>query len=448
MCGFLLFNLVLGFHFGQREHLFVLTYFPFYLMRWLRWTQPAEYEPNKALATVCGSACALAIFVKPQFLIVPLLVELYFLQLPRRKNLFNLVRSPEFISLLSTVCLCLVLSSLIPNVQTYYSRWVPFISHGYGAFFAANPFFMLLFAAPDGPMIGNTILAGIVCITALLMGGRSSLLGSLFVWTFAGLILYVLQGRGWSYQSIPAVCGYFLLCNVMLAMIAEVLISWTGRLRPKLHWLISCMWQPDPSTKPQSSEVKHRIATVVFLIYAALLMPVSTLLVHDSSATATTFKTLDDIIASQTQPDDKVVILHTLMPNAHQAQLRLDRDPGCRYIWCFPLRMTDYLKKTDKTRERALTEEPRIVAEIVEDVRKSKPTLIAIEAFSPDGTKWTLLQALANHRFFQRALTDYEPIGGCNKFAVWKIKTDASINNLKSHDPSKMQLKTRVDNHE
>ena len=444
LCGFALFNLVLGFHFGQREHIFVLTYFPIYLIRWLRWTQPDEYKPNRTLATICGSACAVAIFVKPQFLIVPVLVELYFSQLPLRKNLWRLVRAPEFTSLMATLCACLLLSAFIPNVQAYYSRWVPFISHGYGAFFAANPFFMLLFAAPDGQMVGNTILAGLVCIAALLVSGRSILLGSLFVWTVAGLLLYVVQGRGWSYQSIPAVCGYFLLCSVMLTIIAELLISCVVHIRPSLHWLKPRNWQTDPSSEPQSSVEKHKIATVVFLTYAVLLMPVSTLLVHNSSATATTFQTLDDLIASQTQPKDKVVILHTLMPNAHQAQLRLDRDPGCRYIWCFPLRMTEYLKKSDTTRERALTEEPRIVSEIVEDIRKSKPTLIAVEAFSPDGTKWTLLQSLANHHFFERALTDYEPIGGCNKFAVWKLRTNSPISN----SPSSTQLKTRVDNNE
>lgn len=449
VCGFLLFNLILGFHFGQREHFFILTYFPIFLIRWLRWTQPGGYKPNQMLAIICGSACALAVFVKPQFLIIVLLLELYFSQTPQQNKPWHVLKAAEFISMLATLCVCLAVSSFIPNVQTYYSRWVPFVSQGYAAFFAPNPFFMLLFAAPDGQMMGNTILAGVVCIVAFFLSGRSVLLGSLFVWTVAGALLYVLQGRGWSYQSIPAICGYFLLCTGMLVMVAERLISGIAKMRSSLQCLSPRMWCPDPSVDTptsESNEIKSRIATVIFLAYALLLMPISTFLVHNSAATATTFKTLDGTIARQTEPRDKVVILHTLIPNAHQAQLLLDRDPGCRYIWCFPLRMTDYLKKTYSTREKGLTEEPRIVSEIIEDIRKSKPKLIAIEAFSPDGAKWTLLDTLAGYHFFARALSNYEPIGGCNKFAVWKLKTNMTPD-LATSEASKSSG-TRIDNHE
>lgn len=432
MCGFLLFNLILGFHFGQREHIFVLTFFPIYLMRWLRWTSPSAQigtvskDVNKWLAIVCGSACAVAIFVKPQFLILPVLLELYFSQTPMHQKRWHVLKAPEILSLAATLLFCLGISSFIPNVQTYYSRWVPFISEGYGAFYASNPFFMLLFAAPDGQMLGNTTLAAFVCFLVLCFSSRSVLLGSLLVWVVAGLLLYLIQGRGWSYQSIPAICGYFLMTNVIIAKAAELLISRFVQLRPGLRFLSPRLWSVDPSI---SSETRSKVATIVFLTYALLLMPVSTLLVHNSSATATTFKTLDGIIASQTEPRDKVVILHTLTPNAHQAQLRLDREPACRYIWCFPLRMTTYLKKSNRTHEKALKEEPRIVSEIIEDIRKSKPKLIAIEACPVDWSGWTLYKTLMDYAFIRRALNNYEPIGGCNKFAIWKIRSNTEIEN-------------------
>ncbi|MDZ4838336.1 MAG: hypothetical protein SGJ27_31525 [Candidatus Melainabacteria bacterium] len=436
MSGFLLFNLILGFHFGQREHIFVLMFFPIFLMRWLRWTHPIGLTINNFFAIFCGSACAIAIFVKPQFLILPLLLELYFSQLPRHQKRWQVLKTPECFSLVITLLLCLVASSFIPNIQIYYSRWVPFVSLGYGAFFAPDPLFMLFFAAPDGEILGSTFLALMVCIAAYFFSQRSVLLGALFVWTIAGLLIYLLQGRGWSYQSIPAVCGYFLLCNVMIVQIAQFLISRIVQLRSGLSRFNPPLWSSDPRQESKRSQ----IATLVFLTYAVLLLPISTLLVSDSTATATTIQILDDMIASRTKARDTVVVLHTLIPNAHQAQLRLDRQPGCRYIWCFPLRMTEYLKKSNTTKERALREEPRIVSEIIQDIQKSKPELIAIEAFSHDGSDWTLYKSLQQNGILKGSLRDYEPVGGCNKFAIWKRQASKrsssfGIQQLNKSDP-------------
>jgi len=310
------------------------------------------------------------------------------------------------------------------------------VSLGYGAFFAPDPLFMLFFAAPDGEILGSTFLALMVCIAAYFFSQRSVLLGALFVWTIAGLLIYLLQGRGWSYQSIPAVCGYFLLCNVMIVQIAQFLISRIVQLRSGLSRFNPPLWSSDPRQESKRSQ----IATLVFLTYAVLLLPISTLLVSDSTATATTIQILDDMIASRTKARDTVVVLHTLIPNAHQAQLRLDRQPGCRYIWCFPLRMTEYLKKSNTTKERALREEPRIVSEIIQDIQKSKPELIAIEAFSHDGSDWTLYKSLQQNGILKGSLRDYEPVGGCNKFAIWKRQASKrsssfGIQQLNKSDP-------------
>ncbi len=423
MCGFLLFNLILGFHFGQREHIFVLAFFPIFLMRWLRWTEPDSTTICHCLTVVCGIACALTVFVKPQFLILLCVLEVYFVLIPRHQLRWRKAFvAPEYISLVITLLVCFLVSYFIPNIQTYYSRWVPFVSQGYGAFFAPEPLRMLLFAQPDGQILGNSGLAICVCAAAFFFTSRSVLLGSLLVWTAAGLLLYLVQGRGWSYQSIPAICGYFLVCNVMLAMISEGLIKMLSRFFPALR-----LYCPSDQSEVQvvSGAARNRFATIVFLVYGALLMPVSTFLVHNSSATSSTFETLDGVLARETRPNDKVVILHTLTPNAHQAQLRLERQPGCRYIWCFPLRMTNYLYGDLKTRELAMTEDSRVVSEIIQDIRKWQPKLIAIEAFSGEPHGWTLYNSILKYRSFYDALSIYEPVGGCNRFAIWKLRANS-----------------------
>jgi hypothetical protein len=434
MCSFLLFNLVLGFHFGQREHIFVLVFFPMFLIRWLRWTQPQAPKIHNCLASICGCACAIAVFVKPQFLLLPLALEFYFLLRSRHRlpwHKLSQAREPsegdgrprlfgteELVSFLITSLACLIGSCFIPNIDTYYSRWVPLVSQGYGAFFSTNPELMLFFVAPDGQLLGSRLLALVVVAAAFFLSRRSVLIGALLVWTVAGLILYLVQGRGWSYQSIPAVCGYFLLSNTVVAFAVPSMLAKISTMHVRLSHLSPSLLVAESVSVPNQTRAK--VSTVVFLIYGLLLLPLSTLLVHNSSATATTLKSVDCVIESQTKVNDTIVILHTLLPNAHQAQLRLNREPGCRYVWCFPLRMIAYMKLKQSMNISSM--ESLIVSEIIQDIQKSRPKLIAIEAFASDASGWTLYKSLLAYDFSNRALRDYEPIGCINKLVFFKRK--------------------------
>jgi hypothetical protein len=450
-CSYLLFHFVIGFHFGQREHLFVLAYFPMFILRWLRWNDavaspsPGSTEPGstetashgtsapilKFIPTVIGVACGVTAFVKPQFLLIPILVELALLlssvinpgSRSHRPQWRDLFLRGELYATAITLFACFCAMFLIPNVQEYFLRWVPFLLKGYSAYNSPSLSDVLTFTSPDGHMLGDRFLALGVCVLALLLCRRSTLSLPLLAWTLAGLIIFIAQGRGWSYQSIPFVWGYFMVAGLSIAMVCEYVLSKIGMLRASLRFLNFQSWKKTISENAQPlTIVASTTALFVFFLWGVSLFPLSTLLVKNSMVTGRTFDTLDGLLESETKPDDPVVILHTTFPHAHQVQLRKRRWPGSRYIWCFPMRMSYYLKDRAESRDLALAEEQKVVAEIVSDIRKSKPKLIVIEAWPTGRDGWTLYEGLERYRFTEKALADYVPSGWYNNCAVWKLK--------------------------
>jgi len=406
--AFFLFQLTLGFHFGQREHFFVLAYFPLFLLRWLRWH--SCFHPSKNLvAAILGVACGAITYVKPQFLLVLILVELtLFVSTRHQKQWRNCLRATELIALIVTLLLCFLVSFAIPNIGEYYTRWIPFLTSGYSAYNAPSLADILSFTSPDGHLLANPPLAATILICALCLWKRSSLIAPLIAWAAGGLVVFLLQGRGWSYQSIPCVTGFFLVSSVVIYTVVELSLSFLASKISAARSLFSN---------------SHQFAVISFLLWSCILMPLAPLLVKNSMVTGKTFDTLDALVEKETKSGDSIVILHTMLPHAHQLQLKKDLTPATRYVWCFPLRMTSFLQRKNDNRELVKRQEETVISEIVEDVQKGKPKLVIIEAWVTQPGDWTLARALQDYRFNQRALFDYEPMGMVDGCAVWKRRS-------------------------
>jgi len=417
--GFLLFNLIVGFHFGQREHLFVLALFPFVLIQWLRANAGRPPTIDRSVSVLTGLACAVAIYVKPQLLLIPLAVMLSLLSPRQRHRRFF---EPEIVCLVGGIVFCFLVSFLIPGINSYYERWVPFLSNGYAAFFATDLSIILFFVSPDGHLIGSRILLVVLCLIAYATRRQSSLINPLLAWTVAGLIVYLIQGRGWSYQSIPFACGYFLLVCVVVSIAVTKLITLLEKKGVvKGVFIDSIVKQALPTAEDVQSNKLVRTASVVFLVFASVLIPTSFLIVRDSMANGKILPTLDSTIMAHSKPKDSIVILHTLLPHAHQVQLELGRRPGCRYIWCFPLRMTEYMKENQAIERQAEEAENLIVSEIKSDIQKSKPKLIIIESWA-DRTGFSLYKCLLAHGFLDTVSNSYDPLYREGGFAIYKLR--------------------------
>ncbi|MBX3136434.1 hypothetical protein KF707_09375 [Candidatus Obscuribacterales bacterium] len=406
--AFFLFQLTLGFHFGQREHFFVLAYFPLFLLRWLRWHN--RYPSSKNLvATVLGVTCGAITYVKPQFLLVLILIELtLFVSTRHQKQWRNCVLAAEQIALIVTLLLCFLASFAIPNIGEYYTRWIPFLTSGYAAYNAPSLADILSFTSPDGHLLANPVIAIVILTGAMCFWKRSSLIPPLIAWVIGGLLVFLIQGRGWSYQSIPCVSGFFLVSSVVIYSVVEFTLSFVAS---KIN------------TARSLSSNARQFAVISFLLWSCILMPLTPFLVKNSMVTGKTFDTLDRLVEVETKSGDSIVILHTMLPHAHQLQLKKDLTPATRYVWCFPLRMTSFLLRENDNREMVKRQEQTVVTEIVDDVQTGKPRLVIIEAWVTQPGGWTLARALEEHRFNQRALIGYEPMGMVDGCAVWKRRS-------------------------
>lgn len=111
------------YEFGQRDHLYFVLTFPYLLMTVLRLQ---EKPINKYEAMLVGFMTALGIGIKPQFMITPLLIELYYAV--SKKSLLGLLRV-EIVTLFFT--LVIYAASVLTLHPEYLHVILPFLYRNY-----------------------------------------------------------------------------------------------------------------------------------------------------------------------------------------------------------------------------------------------------------------------------------------------------------------------------
>jgi hypothetical protein len=197
------------FDFGQREHLYALTYLPLLLLRWRRSENlPVPGHPW----TVCiGVAGGLMACLKPHLLAAALLVELWlWCTKVRRANAWV---APEVLGAAAIgVGYATLLATMPADARHAFWGWlVPLVRAGYGTF--------------DAPLWGlldqafSTILAlGLALILRRWRPANDTpwrrLGDALVVWALLGLAAYAVQNKGWPYHLLPARTASVAACAV------------------------------------------------------------------------------------------------------------------------------------------------------------------------------------------------------------------------------------------
>lgn len=99
--------------FGEREHLFVLAYLPFFIWRMLRHQGKHLGPMEDHLALPLGVWTGLMLCLKPQFVMCAAASELVFLMGKKKSTIIKRMKDPEILTSLSSRALC-VLASLHP----------------------------------------------------------------------------------------------------------------------------------------------------------------------------------------------------------------------------------------------------------------------------------------------------------------------------------------------
>jgi hypothetical protein len=193
--------------FGEREHLCVLLILP--------WAAAvvARIEgrvPDKSLLVLAGLACALSVVVKPHFiLIIGLLSGVLAWRMRSARALFTLENC------IAAALLAVYGAILWTEFPEFLSQTVPLVTAVY---------------VPNRLDLPTMLVAPVsiqwVCIIAMIavVGGFrrcDALTGVLLTMSGVGNLSFLLQGKGWPYQSYPAISFAFLVLVIELGREGE-----------------------------------------------------------------------------------------------------------------------------------------------------------------------------------------------------------------------------------
>lgn len=471
LAGLALFNILLGTSFAERDHLFLLLVIPFLLLRLRRYdlsrngerpdalgaeeARPDEAPSRKVealssegtaselagpaagLATglIAGLAAGLAISIKPQCIILPLLVESG-LFLGRRFDAvgqpgqLSLARVPEGPALLVVPVLYGLCLLALPAASSAYlfGELLPLLIKAYNAYNIPIGECLDLISVPPTVLPGILGFALVVCGGCLAIRLRwcARLFYSLLVaWCVAGYLIYVIQSKGWAYQTLTAQCGFLLLVSVLTF---ELLGYGYGKFR--LVQSFACR-------------------LIVILILACGLFPVfpwsvcrpfysfttdrHSVIINSSSRSFRANKgpgalalsevyngDYSDLIDECRRVDEPILFLSTDTSPAYPALL--GQRPASRYLWCYPLVLYQYMlgKATAGNAasiERKLAE---IVASIAVDVENYRPRIIAMQVKTRPQSCFSIKPLFDKSEKFKRVLKSYRQYEQQGAFCIFR----------------------------
>lgn len=391
--SFTILNLLLFFHFGQREHIFVLLFMPFFLMRWLR---RENQSFGLILSVICGVAAATAITLKPPYYLpFAAAIEIYWLIVKRGPT--ARLRDSEMISCAIASLLFLLWFISWPQMSsTFINRWVPLILAGSGAYFCSLPELLFLGQHAEGCMVTVNALA-IVSLIAIFIHNRHTLIMPLLVWIVAGYLIYTLQLKGAVPHTILFVAGYFMLANLQLALLAK----WISERRLILLDNLKLVWGPQ---------------ITVFAMYLCFFCCFSPLLIRDSFITGKILETFHALFAEKLYPYAKVFVVSKFVRPQYPCLVQLNARPASRYNLNFPLFMYAYLLEhtsDTKLKKNYELEGCRIISEICNDLRRTKPSIIAVSSSAKP------LWGYFYQNGLNSILKNYRPLSLYNGGLVW-----------------------------
>jgi hypothetical protein len=353
--------------FGQRDHLFVLLFVPYFIFRWIR---RENGQGRLTTAIVTGVAAGVGSCIKPDFLLVPLMCEAYWLVIYRR---WGRIFQPEVVAFVLTALayaghfLCLPenvrkewIDYLIPLARKYYSSFAPPQS-GLSVLNHNELFASLVFAA----------------IPFLAIPTRPSRLWNLArsssIMVAGGVGIYLLHFKGFSYHFLTMLAGMSLVAGVVVAESRLFRLS------------------DSPADQERFAVVlnKRRMVLIVLLFTVCIASMVGFRLWMKTPACFAD-NALSQILSTYSHKGDYVLVVADGNGITWPTLLQMERKQASRLgtFVAFP----SYYRGIESsvkpgsfeyhTQSNAPKEEIRMLQDLEEDIRTFKPKLIVI--YSPE----------------------------------------------------------------
>ncbi|HEY9757414.1 MAG TPA: hypothetical protein V6C97_19760 [Oculatellaceae cyanobacterium] len=404
--------------FGHSEHLFVLMFLPFFLLRWQRWSEMRQH--NAMLGIVCGVLAAVGLFTKIYFLLIPIITELYWFNRSKR---FRGFLTSEMIACKIVYVLCALQILLLPSParDVYFKNILPVAIQGYAAF---NQGLLRAVSMQDYPLMIVMTLIFSACV--FFLRRTFDLLVPLALWMLAAYLAFVLQMKCWTYQTLPLLAGLVLTgAMIGVAQGKELLRAILSRTRYK-YILEQTLGDVDEKSALGLLICSCSVALffgVKFVPQAAYALTICQRQPAENrcaSLKSEMEKLADEheeaaLLAEYSAPGDKVLFLNTALYPAYPAMTLMNRLPGSKYQHQQVIAFLEYLKRntTDAGKLAKLQEQENAVfQEILQDVQTNKPRMILIKQHQYPGCPedFSLTSCMETGDYLNQILKGYKSV--------------------------------------
>jgi len=397
-------------YFGEREHIAVLLIMPFFLLRCVRQNNGSA---AKYVAMSAGILAGIGCCIKPFFLLLPVMAELFWLG--RSRDPKSLARVEIYCAMLVGVVYAVHFLFLPANSrQSYFDVLIPLTVQGYQAY---NTDFLKVLTLDQVPLVKPLSLTGVLLL-ALILRKRCSFLMPFVAWTLGGYIVFVFQQKGFHYHSIPMRYGMVML-SVLEAMAVLLL------LRTKL-------------VRAQQKEPALDIVTILFglcalasfVACACVIWKFINESVHNYHLADTLNTPYIAQVLRNSSEGDAIFFFDTGGGYQYPLLVQLRRKPGSRFMDMSPFAMVKYVQthaKTEERRRAANLLEQQMLTQLAADLETRKTKLVFIpEQDWPLPADFSVFRYLEQQGFIRTALRNYKPISSTCEYRVYKRVSDGS----------------------
>lgn len=399
--------------FGQREHIFVLLFLPYFFLRWNRW-EGLEIKARDAI--LVGISAGIGVLLKPHFVIILAATELYWFVTKRNlKIMLNL----EIISLSVVGVLYLLHFLVIPTSMrtALFGEHLPSILSGYSAYGYHRIISLVVCISP------------IILVTVVLFFLRRwdraywTLISPLLVFTISAVVVYIIQRKGWIYHAYPALLGGILLLSLLGVK------HYQSRSQGEQDELFNLT----PSLKMTNWDLRVGLTMLIVLYLTAFVF-------GKSNEQYLGYAKVREIIENNSDENDKIIFISTSVLPASQILLQTNRKHGYRYFVAHPIAFAfkDYLNAEEVIGDTPLiTEEVKVyIDRLEEDIFMNQPPLIFVHTMRPCfacPSGFSLDMYLEAVGFFHsEPLMAYECLGEVEEWIVYRRSKDLSDLNIES----------------
>ncbi|MDX1990222.1 MAG: hypothetical protein SFV17_26250 [Candidatus Obscuribacter sp.] len=379
--------------FGEREHLFMLAYLPFFIWRMLRHQGKHLAALEGYLPLPLGVWTGLMLCLKPQFVMCAAACELIFLMGKKKSTLIKRMKDPEILVFLSIAGLYLLSLLITPGgaAQTLFMKILPM--HGQGYDFSRRALIYMLRGDNFMATATYTILAG--SALSFLFGRYSLYISALGAFLSIGLFNYIYGGQAWIYRLVPAEFAAFLIVAGGVGLLLRLAI-----LKKKQIQTISLL------------ALTLLMGLALYLTQGAMAATRLTLATsepfdltrvgYNGSCPRGDFEGLFYAIVDNTSPGDRVAFLGTGISPGFPAILQANRNSGAHYLFSILAQIQHCRNLYGEEKWQPMLD--KLIEKHGLDVQKFSPKLIAIQAIH-------LNAILKRANFFERYMPNYKMIG-------------------------------------